>query len=68
MKKKKLKKQLSKIIHKFNNHLAVIDMAATSLQIQKEMDILDDNFFFDATDKILKNSEHLNEELKKIKI
>ena len=68
MKKKKIEKKLSKLRHKCKQPLSVINIAATSIQVQKELDILTDQFLIDATDKILKNIELMNKELKKLKI
>jgi len=58
---------ISKLSHRWKQPLSVISLAATSLQIQKEMGILNDEFFYDATNKILSNIDKLSEDIKKIK-
>ena len=58
---------ISKLTHRWKQPLSVISLAATSLQIQKEMGVLDDEFFYDATNKILENIEQLSEDIKNIK-
>ncbi len=61
---KNQKIDISKLSHRWKQPLSVISLATTSLQIQKEMGILSDDFFYDATNRILKNIEQLSEDIK----
>ena len=64
---KNLDDKISTLTHKLNQPLSTISLAATSLQIQKEMGILTDEFFYDATNKILSNIEELSNSIDEFK-
>ncbi|MBD3840410.1 MAG: PAS domain S-box protein [Campylobacterales bacterium] len=52
---------IANIAHQWRQPLAIINTTASGIILQKEMNILDDQFLIDSLEKIIKNTDYLAE-------
>ena len=58
---------IENIAHQWRQPLSTISTAASGIKIQKELNILEDKMFYDATDVIVKSTNHLSQTINDFK-